>query len=487
MSLQKPELEVFNMQLKRTLLLVLSPLLLASCSITPMSTSTTTESDTGSPDSGGTSVSVDTSVGTSVIGSSITDTGDYDAVIELADDATSVTGNNVTVSGNTITITAAGTYLLSGTLSNGNILITADDDGTVELDLNGVSISKAGTLANAPIYSVNGEKLKIKKIAGSVNNISDTRTSIPSGSEDKAAIFSNKKLSIVGAGTLNVTSTFNNGIASDSKIEAKNGTLTVSGPNNGIKAHRYVLLGDESDEGRFIVTSTDGDGLKVDEDETADLDTDEFAGIKLTKGEYVIKGKDDGIDSAANIYIEDGTGSIDATTTGSRTADTGSKGIVSTLSTYLSGGTFSITSASDDAVHSGVNISVTGGSFSVSAADDGVHAEEKLDISGGLINVTSSYEGLEALYVTLSGGTTYVKASDDGINAAGGSDTQGGGWGSTVSSSITPLITISGGFNYIAASGDGIDSNGNIIVTGGTTVVSQTGNGNAPMDYGDGG
>ena len=36
------------------------------------------------------------------------------------------------------------------------------------------------------------------------------------------------------------------------------------------------------------------------------------------------------------------------------------------------------------------------------------------------------------------------------------------------------------------AQGDGLDSNGNITISGGVTVVSQTGNGNSPIDCGDG-
>ena len=48
------------------------------------------------------------------------------------------------------------------------------------------------------------------------------------------------------------------------------------------------------------------------------------------------------------------------------------------------------------------------------------------------------------------------------------------------------LFRSSGGYVYVAAAGDGIDANGNIVVSGGFTVVSQTGNGNGPMDYGDG-
>lgn len=474
---------------KRSLLCALAPLALTACSFELNSgqNETVTSSMSTASASNNSNVSVNTSVNTAVSSTSVDPSG-YTATITLLDNGTTFIGNNVSVSGNTVTISAKGLYLVNGTLTKGNILISANDDDTVELDLNGVSISQNGTLVNAPIASINDEKIKIKKLEKTVNTITDNRTSTTSSGEDKAAIFSNKKLEVVGSGTLNVISTFNNGIASDTKVEAKNGTLSVSAPNNGIKAHKSILLGDPSDLGNVYVTSTGGDGLKIDEDQTADLDTDEFAGIKLTDGTYSISGYDDGIDSAANIYIAGGLGTIKATTNGTRTSNTGSKAIVSTLSTYLSGGDYSISSISDDGVHSNADVTISGGTFSISAGDDGVHAESALAINGGTTTVTKSYEGFEGLNILISGGTNSVASSDDGMNAAGGSDSTGNDWGGgTTSSGLTPTLTISGGYNYVAASGDGLDSNGNLIVTGGFTVVSQSGGGNGPLDYGDGG
>ena len=67
-------------------------------------------------------------------------------------------------------------------------------------------------------------------------------------------------------------------------------------------------------------------------------------------------------------------------------------------------------------------------------------------------------------------GKTIVSSVDDGINVS----TTGGN------------LNISDGFVYVRASGDGLDSNGNITISGGITVVSQTGGGNAPIDGGDG-
>lgn len=452
------------------------------------SSSTTVSSATSSSDasSASTSQASSSEETSSAATSSSTTATSYTAEIVLADDATTFTGSNVSVSGNTVTISAQGIYLISGSLSNGNIFISADDAGEVELDLNGVSITKSGASSYAPIYSVKGDKLKIKKVKKTTNTITDSRTSIVSGSEDNAAIFSNKKLSFSGSGSLTVAGNLKNGVASDTKIEAANGTLSVTAVNNAVKAHDSILLGDPDDEGTFNILSTGGDGVKVDEDATAALETGEFAGVKFQKGNYTISAYDDAVESVSNIYLEEGEGTFDATDT---TKADKSKCLTATLAINLDGGTYNLNSASNDAINAATNVNVTAGSYTISAGDDGVHADNTLTISGGTLNVTKAYEGLEALYITATGGETSVQTTDDGWNAAGGSDTQQtGGWtGSTTTSGVTPLITISGGNHYVAANGDGIDSNGNIVVNGGFTVVSQKGGGNGPMDYGDGG
>lgn len=484
-------------------LFVLAPLVLASCSIslssnssgastangtTSASTSVSWDSNT-SADSEGGSVSIDVSVPSS-ISSATVDSSEYTAVIVLAQDASTVTGNNVTIANNIVTISAKGSYLISGTLTNGSILVTADDDDWVELDLNGVSITRSGTLAYAPISSINGDKLEVKKINGSVNVITDSRTSCNTTANDGAAIFSNKKLKVTGAGTLTVTGNLKNGIDSDTKIEAKNGTLKVTAKNNAIKAHDYLILGDETDGGTFVVTSTGGDGIKIDEDYTASIETGEFAGIKILNGAYSVSAYDDAVTSASNVYIEGGEGTFKGADTAQ--AD-GSKGVIADLAIYLDGGTFAIASANNDAINAVGNVTVNGGSYTLTAgkaksssAPQGIHSDATCTINGGTVTVTQSYEGIEANIITIAGGTTFVTSSDDGLNAAGGNDSSGG-WGTATTSGTTPLITISGGYLYVAAAGDGIDSNGNIVVTGGFTVVSQTGSGNGPMDYGDSG
>jgi hypothetical protein len=58
-------------------------------------------------------------------------------------DSISVDGDGVVVDGRTATITTAGNYFISGTLSDGRIVVDAGDEATVQLILEGVDITQA--------------------------------------------------------------------------------------------------------------------------------------------------------------------------------------------------------------------------------------------------------------------------------------------------------------------------------------------------------
>ena len=61
--------------------------------------------------------------------------------VTLSQNGSTVKGSGVTADGSTVTITQAGTYVLSGTFSDGSIVINTEDKATVRIILNGVDIS----------------------------------------------------------------------------------------------------------------------------------------------------------------------------------------------------------------------------------------------------------------------------------------------------------------------------------------------------------
>ena len=69
------------------------------------------------------------------------DDGDYSpdgaTTITLADGASTVDGAGAAVQGDVVTITAAGTYLVSGTLSDGQLVVDSPGEGKVKIVLDG--------------------------------------------------------------------------------------------------------------------------------------------------------------------------------------------------------------------------------------------------------------------------------------------------------------------------------------------------------------
>ena len=73
--------------------------------------------------------------------------------------------------GSTVTITKAGTYVISGNVTEGNIIVNATDKGTVRLILNNASISNTTT---APIKVLDAKKVILTLADNTTNTITDS-------------------------------------------------------------------------------------------------------------------------------------------------------------------------------------------------------------------------------------------------------------------------------------------------------------------------
>ena len=78
--------------------------------------------------------------------------------IQLNGDSASASSDSVSVSGSTVTITEEATYLLSGSLEDGTILVDAPDTAKIHLIFDGVTVhsetSAALTILEAVVKSL---------------------------------------------------------------------------------------------------------------------------------------------------------------------------------------------------------------------------------------------------------------------------------------------------------------------------------------------
>ncbi len=412
--------------------------------------------------------------------------------IVLNGNSITVDGDGATADGSSVTITEPGTYRLSGSLTDGQIIVDTTDDKVVRLVLDGVHLSST---TSAPIYIKDADEAVIVLADGTENVVSDATTYVYESAdvdEPNAAIFSAADLAITGTGSLTVQGNFNDGIASQDGLLVDSGTIVVTAVDDGIRGKDYLVVKDGD-----ITVDAQGDGLKADntEDATMGYISIETGVLKITAGGDALQAETDVLIKDGTIALSSGGGS--GATVG---ADASAKGIKATVGINIDGGTLTIDSA-DDAINSNASLTINGGNFTIASGDDGMHADASLTVNGGDIQITESYEGIESAVITINDGTIRLISSDDGVNVAGGNEGTGMGQGrgqgggrpgqgqdqDTFTYTGTYYLNINGGYLVVDAGGDGLDANGAIVMTDGVVLVNgPTENMNAAVDY-DGG
>ena len=464
--------------------------------------------------------------------------------IELTQTSATVTGSGVTVDGSKVTITSAGTYVISGTLTDGCIDVNVSGKGTVRIILNGVNVTSSTT---APFIVEDAKKVVVTLADGTTNTFTDSTRATTDDEDYSAAITSKADLTFNGNGTLNVNAGYRNGIKSSDDLKIVSGTFNITSNEDGIVGKDLLAI----KNGTFNIT-TGQDGMK------STYDTDDTKGnIIIDGGTFNITAATDGIQSEHILRINGGDfniktgggyqastksssqnnsfGRMNNTSTQSTSTDEASmKGLKAGTVIKITSGTYTI-NAQDDAVHTNGDMYIDGGTFNVNTGDDGFHADILIVINDGNIKVENSYESIEAETIIINGGDIDVTASDDGINAAGGSssnstdnadnnqmggnmpsgmsdgtapelpsddngqmgmgqpngqssdmsnNSQTGGMPQGNNSSSTATLTINGGNILVNASGDGLDANGSIYINGGTIIISgPTSDGDTAIDF----
>lgn len=425
---------------------------------------------------------------------------DYDpaeaVAIGLEGDTVRCEAAQVTVDGSTATITAAGTYRLSGSLSNGRVVVDADKTAKVQLVLDGVDITCA---TSAAIYVRQADKVFVTLAEGSRNTLANTAAFVAVDDNNiDAVLFSREDLTLNGGGSLTVTAAYGHGIVSKDDLVITGGNYTVTAAGHGIAGKDSLRVA-----GGTLALTAGKDGLHA---ENADDATLGF--LYVADGTFTITAEGDGLSASAGLQWEQGSltvcsggGSANAvqkaenmfgpggwsqSSSATSSDTTSAKGLKSTGDMLINGGTIQV-DAADDALHSNADLTVAGGRLTLASGDDGIHADESTLISGGTLTISDSYEGVEGHTIDITGGSITLTASDDGLNAAGGNDQSGYGGGmrpDTFATDADAYIRIAGGTLVVDADGDGVDSNGGLYVSGGETYVSgPTNGGNGALDY----
>lgn len=420
------------------------------------------------------------------------------AQITLSGDSASSDSDAVQISGSTVTITDEGTYILSGSLNDGMIVVNAEDTDKVQLVLDGVQITNS---TSAAIYVLEADKVFVTTASGSENTLANggEYVAIDDNNID-AVIFSKSDLTLNGAGTLTISAEAGHGIVSKDDLVLANGTYDITAASHGISGKDSVRIANGS---YTIVSGKDGIHAENTDDTSLGF-------LYIGGGDFEITAEGDGISASAYLQIEDGTfhittgegsasvtmttdtmdfgqrGGFQTETTTTEEEDSVSqKGIKADGSITITDGSF-VTDTVDDSIHAGGDILISGGEFELRSGDDAMHSDTAVAIQNGTFTIAYCYEGIEGLSVTIDSGTFDITSVDDGINSAGGADSSGFGGGrpgqEQFSASSDSFIIINGGTLTVVSTGDCIDSNGSLTVNGGTLDLTCNGSGNTALD-----
>jgi hypothetical protein len=344
--------------------------------------------------------------------------------IILSSNSISVNGAGATANGSKVTISSAKLYTISGSISDGQIIVDTQDEEKVEITLNSVSIT---CLNSAPINIKNGE-VKLTLVGNNV--IADGTSYIyddAAKEEPNAAIFSKDDLTIKGTGSLTVRANFNDGINCNDDLKISSGTINVTAVDDG-------LVGNESIEvnGGNITVNSKGDCLRVTEEDDIDKGDIQIDGgtLNLTTTD------DDGLSAFRLVEVNDGTLTISAL----------SQGLKSDTDVVINGGSIKVTKCKEGI--EAKRIDIIGGNFIAYASDDA--------LNGTMGERTERNDGSE---VIISGGSHYLSASGGDAVDSNGTFTMTGGTvaacgptsGPNVAIDVNGSTTVSGG-EFIAAS-----------------------------------
>ncbi len=277
----------------------------------------------------------------------------------------------VQISGSNVTVTGAGTYILSGTLDNGSIIVDAAMEDKVQLVLNGVTVQSDSFVA---IYVKQADKVFVTLANGTVNTLSSFGFAQIDESKVDGVIYSKDDLTLNGGGALQITSPAGHGIVGKDEVKITGGTYAIQAAKHAIAAKDSLAVAD----GSFTLRAGE-DGLHAE-----NKDDETLGNLLIAGGSFDIQANDDAVHANTVLQIDDGSLTL-----------TAGEGLEGTW------------------------IQINGGSISIVAADDGVNAARKssaytptFTMNGGELNVTMGQGDTDAIdsngNLVINGGTINV-------------------------------------------------------------------------------
>ena len=386
--------------------------------------------------------------------------------ISLSDDRITSEDPTVAVENQVVTITQAGTYVLSGKLTDGRLVVDTDKEAEVTLILNGVDITCSDY---ACLRVEQAGMVTIQPADGTENELTDGSSYTLADEDDgtDGVIFSKDDLKLEGSGTLYVTGNYGHGIVGKDTLEINGGTYIIQAKEDGINANDAITINDG-----ILHISAGDDGIHVDEvltvNDGAITVAESYEGLEghqviINGGDIDITASDDGINSNSG---ENGSQSEDRADMPADMTPPDDMGDRADMPTDM-------TPPDDMGDRADMPTDMT------PPDDIGDRADMPTDMTppddmGDWADMPTDMTPPDD-----TGDRTDMPTD---MTPPGG---MGGGMGMDMDADEDSLLQINGGTILVNAGGDGLDSNGILEMTGGTVYVSgAANNGDGALDYG---
>ena len=202
---------------------------------------------------------------------------------------------------------------------------------TIIVELNGATISNS---ENSPIYVLDCDSVEISAKKNKTSNVIDSRPIFTEedSSQGKGAIYvANGDLKLKGAGTLNVSSTYYNGIHGKDDVKIQKQILNVTAVNHGIRGNDSITISSGT-----INIICGGDGLHSDNSGLSSKEKQK-GNITINGGSITIKSWKDALAASYDAIFEELDGETISFTAKTNTYSgyDGEKVTPSTTSLYL--------------------------------------------------------------------------------------------------------------------------------------------------------
>jgi len=309
--------------------------------------------------------------------------------IQLEGETAVCDSDAVSIDGSRITLLDEGTYLVSGALTDGQIVVDAGDTDKVQIVLASASLTCADSAA---IYSKSADKVFLTLAEGTENTLTNggSYTAIDKNNID-SVVFSKTDLTLNGSGSLTIDAQAGHGVVSKDELTINGGTFTVDSVDDCLHSGGALAV----TGGTFTLSSGD-DAIHSDD------------AVTIRAGEFSIPYCYEGVEGLS-VTVEGAAFDVIAHDDGFNAAGgADSSGF---------GGRDEPFAASEDSF-----ITVNGGTITVVSDGDCLDSNGDLTVNGGTLDLTCNGNGNTAL--DCSGSYTNNGGS---VTTNDGSETNSGG------------------------------------------------------------